>query len=137
MFGIGFGELIIIFIVALLVVGPHKLPEMAKNLAKVLREVRKTSDEFQASIFRETGSSVSGLLKSPEATIKRHLENEVQEALGFDEDLQEEGHPAASDKPAETASADQDESARVEADVPERVARAEFQGAQKDGSSGG
>ena len=84
MFGIGFGELIIIFIVALLVVGPHKLPEMAKSLAKVFREVRKTSDEFQASIFRENHSSISGLLKSPEATIKRHLENEVQEALGLD-----------------------------------------------------
>jgi len=91
MFGIGFGELIIIFIVALLVVGPKKLPEMAKNLAKVLREVRKTSDEFQASIFRESGPNVTGLLKSPGDTIKRHLENEVKEAVGLNEGLQETG----------------------------------------------
>ena len=65
MFGIGFGELILIFVVALLVVGPQKLPEMARTLARVFREVRKTSDEFQASIFRESGPAVSGLLKNP------------------------------------------------------------------------
>ncbi|MBL93133.1 MAG: twin-arginine translocase subunit TatB [Myxococcales bacterium] len=136
MFGIGFGELIIIFIVALLVVGPHKLPEMAKNLAKVLREVRKTSDEFQASIFRETGPSVSGLLKSPEATIKRHLENEVQEALGLEEDCGEGESPMASAQSAEPQAADPNGSASPE-DVPERVARGAFHGEQKDGSSGG
>ena len=136
MFGIGFGELIIIFIVALLVVGPHKLPEMAKNLAKVLREVRKTSDEFQASIFRETGPSVSGLLKNPEATIKRHLENEVQEALGFEDDCGEGESPMASAQSAEPVSADQDDSVGPD-HVPERVARGTFQEEQKDGSSGG
>ena len=81
MFGIGFGELIIIFVIALLVVGPQKLPEMAKSLARVLKEVRKTSDEFQASFLRDTGPEVQGLLSNPKETIKRHLENEVQEVL--------------------------------------------------------
>ena len=136
MFGIGFGELIIIFIVALLVVGPHKLPEMAKNLAKVLREVRKTSDEFQASIFRETGPSVTGLLKSPEATIKRHLENEVQEALGFEEALGEEGESHLPHDTADATSSDHDTSQHAEV-VPERVARGTPQVSEKDGSSGG
>ena len=86
MFGIGFGELIIIFVIALLVVGPQKLPEMAKSLARVLKEVRKTSDEFQASFLRDTGSDVQGLLSNPKDTIKRHLENEVKEVLQGTED---------------------------------------------------
>ena len=136
MFGIGFGELIIIFIVALLVVGPHKLPEMAKNLAKVLREVRKTSDEFQASIFRETGSSVSGLLKSPEATIKRHLENEVQEAIGFEDGSLEEADHQTCENTPDSLQSDPDLSTDTEM-APERVARGGGQVPKKDGSTSG
>ena len=62
-------------------VGPHKLPEMAKKLARILREVRKTSDEFQASFLRDTGSDVRGFISNPQGSIKRHLENEVKEVL--------------------------------------------------------
>jgi Tat protein translocase TatB subunit len=41
MFDIGFQELIIIFIVALLVFGPKKLPELAKTMGKWVAEIRK------------------------------------------------------------------------------------------------
>lgn len=41
MFDIGFQELIIIFIVALLVFGPEKLPEIAKTLGKWVVEIRR------------------------------------------------------------------------------------------------
>ena len=41
MFDIGFQELIIIFLVALLVFGPEKLPEIAKTLAKWVVEIRR------------------------------------------------------------------------------------------------
>ncbi len=41
MFDIGFQELIIIFIVALLVFGPEKLPEVGRTLAKWIIEIRK------------------------------------------------------------------------------------------------
>jgi Tat protein translocase TatB subunit len=44
MFGIGMQELLIIAIVALLVVGPKKLPALAKTLGKSLSEFRKTAD---------------------------------------------------------------------------------------------
>jgi Tat protein translocase TatB subunit len=44
MFDIGFQELIIIFVVALLVVGPNKLPEVAKMIGKWMREIRKGID---------------------------------------------------------------------------------------------
>ena len=90
MFGIGFGELIIIFVVALLVVGPQKMPEMAKKLARILREVRKTSDEFQASFLRDSGNDVKGFLNNPQERIKRHLENEVSEVLVDSESPQDQ-----------------------------------------------
>ena len=44
MFGIGMQELLVIAIVALLIVGPKKLPGLAKTLGKSLSEFRKTAD---------------------------------------------------------------------------------------------
>jgi len=38
MFGLGFGELVLIFLIALIFIGPKKLPELAKGLGKGIRE---------------------------------------------------------------------------------------------------
>ena len=43
-------ELLLIFVVALLVVGPKRLPEVGRVLARAMRELRRTSDEFRSTI---------------------------------------------------------------------------------------
>ena len=53
MFGIGFPELIIIMVVALLVVGPSKLPELARSFGKAFQEFRRMADDVKES-FEET-----------------------------------------------------------------------------------
>jgi sec-independent protein translocase protein TatA len=53
MFGIGMPELLVIAVIALLVVGPKKLPDIAKTLGKGLSEFRKAT-ENTAETFRET-----------------------------------------------------------------------------------
>ncbi|MBN2808244.1 MAG: twin-arginine translocase TatA/TatE family subunit [Deltaproteobacteria bacterium] len=53
MFGIGLTEVIIILIVALLVVGPKKLPELAKTLGRGMAEFRRAADDFKTSIYQD------------------------------------------------------------------------------------
>ncbi len=53
MFGIGLPELIIIMAVALIVVGPEKLPGLARSLGKGMIELKKAVNSFQQSLHDE------------------------------------------------------------------------------------
>jgi TatA/E family protein of Tat protein translocase len=58
MFGsVGPTELILIFIIALLVFGPKKLPEIGKSVGKAIREFKKASDEIKGRIEEEIQAS--------------------------------------------------------------------------------
>jgi sec-independent protein translocase protein TatA len=47
---LGFQELVVIFIIALLVFGPKKLPDLGKSLGKGLREFKKATEEIKSGI---------------------------------------------------------------------------------------
>ena len=53
MFGIGLPELILILGIALIVVGPEKLPEMAKSIAKVVLDLKKMASGLKESLHEE------------------------------------------------------------------------------------
>lgn len=53
MFGIGSTELVVILIVALIIIGPSKLPEVAKSLGKALGEFRRVSTDVKRTIEME------------------------------------------------------------------------------------
>ncbi|TET92972.1 MAG: twin-arginine translocase subunit TatB [Desulfobacteraceae bacterium] len=75
MFGIGMPELIIIFVIALIIIGPKKLPDLARALGKGMAEFRKATNEIKSNldvedelkgIEEELADSVSGLLNESE-----------------------------------------------------------------------
>ena len=50
MFGIGMPEVLLILAVALIVIGPKKLPDLAKSLGRAIGEFKKATHEFKQSI---------------------------------------------------------------------------------------
>jgi sec-independent protein translocase protein TatA len=69
MFGsIGMPELVLIFVVALLVFGPKKLPELGKSLGRGLAEFKKASDDLKRTIEDEIEQG-----KQEAAEVKKHV----------------------------------------------------------------
>lgn len=59
MFDIGLQEMLVIGVIALLVFGPSKLPELGRMFGRALREFRKASDEFRSTV--ETNLHINDL----------------------------------------------------------------------------
>ena len=54
MFGIGMTELMVILVIGLIVIGPKKLPELARSLGKGLAEFRRASTEVRREFLSVT-----------------------------------------------------------------------------------
>jgi Tat protein translocase TatB subunit len=89
MFGIGMPELMVIAVIALLVVGPKKLPELAKMLGKGLAEFRKVTEEAT--------DTIKDTLKTDE--IQKDMD-ELKDSLLHPRDDQKD-EPASAAAPAE------------------------------------
>jgi sec-independent protein translocase protein TatB len=73
-FDIGLGELIGIAVVALIVLGPEKLPRYAADAAKMLRAVRKMASDARNEVTKELGPELSSLGDlNPRGLIRKHL----------------------------------------------------------------
>jgi sec-independent protein translocase protein TatA len=70
MFGIGLPELIVILVVALLVFGPAKLPELARSLGKGLAEFRRASLDLRQSVMEATDDKPAASGRTPAERVK-------------------------------------------------------------------
>ena len=55
MFGIGMPEMLLILAVALIIIGPKKLPDLAKTLGRALGDFKRATSDLKESIEMETG----------------------------------------------------------------------------------
>ena len=78
MFGIGLPELILIMALALIVVGPDKLPDLAKSIAKQILELKKTANSLKESLQEELQEGEEVLKKSRQEVEELHGESSVQ-----------------------------------------------------------
>ena len=77
MFGIGLPEMLLIMALALIVIGPDKLPDLARSLAKGLMELKKTAETLKTT-FAEEGNPLKDIQPELEEAAKS-LKNNLLE----------------------------------------------------------
>ena len=50
---LGFSEMLFIFLLALIVLGPRRLPELARQLGRIMGDIKRASNDFQAQVQDE------------------------------------------------------------------------------------
>ncbi len=99
MFGIGFPELIVIMVIALIVIGPSKLPDLARALGKGMAEFRKATQEIKDSLDLDGGiqdmqdikDDLVDSVSEPERPPGMEGPDIEKEALEIDESQKEKG----------------------------------------------
>ena len=92
MFGVGLPEMAVILLVAVIVFGPDKLPDYARQAGRMVRQLRKFAQSAQEDLRNELGPEYADLKLTdldPRAIVKRH----IAEALEDDEDDDEDPAP--------------------------------------------
>ncbi|HEV2011010.1 MAG TPA: twin-arginine translocase TatA/TatE family subunit [Candidatus Limnocylindria bacterium] len=51
MFGIGTGEIVLLLVIALIVLGPERMPKLARDLGRAMAEFRRTSDQLRSEFL--------------------------------------------------------------------------------------
>lgn len=77
MFGLGMPEILLILAIALIVIGPKKLPELAKTLGRAMGEFKRSAQDFKRSIDIET--TVRDMEPPPATDLKKVI-REANEA---------------------------------------------------------
>jgi TatA/E family protein of Tat protein translocase len=77
MFGIGMPEMLLILAIALIVIGPKKLPDLAKSIGRAMGEFKKATNEIKESMEVDTG------LKDVKETLT-DINADIKDSISFD-----------------------------------------------------
>ncbi len=115
MFGIGFPEMVVITIVALIVVGPEKLPELARTAARTIGELKRSAESLKRTIAEESGAQE--IIEE----IRPELEAASKNLQGELHNLAQPPSPIAEETEQETAE-EENTAAQIEASETEAKA---------------
>ena len=118
MFGIGMPEMLMILAIALIVIGPKKLPDLAKSLGRAMREFKRATNEFKETLAVD--EDLTGVKKAFD-DINTDIKDAVDETSPFKEKLvsgPDDTVIKAGDPPAETGSDDKDDTETKAGDPP-------------------
>jgi sec-independent protein translocase protein TatA len=71
-FGIGFGEILLVIVIALIIFGPTRIPEITRTIGRVSRNLRKVTSDFTSAMEREA-DDLKQPLKDAAADASRDL----------------------------------------------------------------
>jgi len=101
----GFADTVVLFVLALLLFGPKKLPGIARQIGKALAEFKRASNEFKAQIEAEISQlEVQEKQKAESQKIEQKMELQSQPPVGAVEYLP--AHAQPSEPPSSSSSSD-------------------------------
>jgi sec-independent protein translocase protein TatB len=104
MFDIGFSELMVIGLVALIVIGPEKLPRMARTVGHLAGRLQRYVSDVKADINREIELDELRKMRDSMQQAASEMESSVQSELNKTEsELNQAAQSMAEDKKPETA----------------------------------
>ena len=108
MFGIGFGEFVVIAFLAVLVFGPDKLPELAQQAGRFLRQLRRFATNARDELRNELGPEFADLELTdldPRVIVRKHIAeamaelDELEDAVRADPEDDDRRPLAAGERP--------------------------------------
>ena len=99
MFNIGFSELLVVGVIALIFIGPQQLPEVARTLGRFINELRRASEDFKGSFTANVGTDLQERLREARRDV-HHTIAEVRDQVSAPITVVEH-EPATAEVPAE------------------------------------
>ena len=94
MFGLGMSEIFVILVIALIVIGPKKLPEIAKSLGKAMGEFKRATndlkDSFSINDPPPTYRPMDSLPQNPAVTVNGEQAKPLESAAGTEKTVSPE-----------------------------------------------
>ena len=102
---LGFSEIFFIVVLALIVVGPRRLPELARQFGRIMAEIKRASNDFQAQVQEEVRQlEIEEAAKKFEASVNLDDDQAVPATILAPEGtVVRDAPPAAESRPAEDA----------------------------------
>ncbi len=91
---LGWQETVFIFVLALLLFGPKKLPELGKNIGKALTEFRRASNELKSTFDREMSNleRETESLKAETSKVHSEIQSSVYDGSSYDYNYYDSGY---------------------------------------------